>query len=156
MLKSYQKSVFYETLSFMTMKVIIFYEKKFIKKSFLIRQDVSSSKTKFSIIRFKLKWLFSIWITYILILNNQYYIWWLCKKLKKLNPKCFGNIILVQSSWTTHKPMDDCFVKHSYSCPPSLDNSFGRVWSSPILSLPSLRYYVFLLIYSSKKVFSFV
>ena len=29
-------------LSFMTMKVIILYEKKFIKKSFLIRQDVSN------------------------------------------------------------------------------------------------------------------
>ena len=36
MLKSYQISVFYETLSFMTMKVIIFYEKKFMKKSFVI------------------------------------------------------------------------------------------------------------------------
>ena len=33
---------FYETLSFMIMKVIVFYEKKFIKKSFLISQDVSS------------------------------------------------------------------------------------------------------------------
>ena len=31
-------------LSFMTMKVIIFYEKKFIKKSLLIRQDVFSLK----------------------------------------------------------------------------------------------------------------
>ena len=42
MLKSYQISVFKETLSFMTMKVIIFYEKKFIKKSFLICQNVSN------------------------------------------------------------------------------------------------------------------
>ena len=33
---------FYETLSFMIMKVIVFYEKKFIKKSFLISQVVSS------------------------------------------------------------------------------------------------------------------
>ena len=40
--RSYQISVFYETLSFMTMKVIIFYDKKFMKKSFFIRQDVSS------------------------------------------------------------------------------------------------------------------
>ena len=31
-------------LSFMTMKVIIFYEKKFIKKSLLIRQYVFSLK----------------------------------------------------------------------------------------------------------------
>ena len=34
--------LFLWTLSFITMKVIVFYEKKFIKKSFLIRQDVSS------------------------------------------------------------------------------------------------------------------
>ena len=33
---------FYETLSFMTIKDIEFYEKKFIQKSFLISQDVSS------------------------------------------------------------------------------------------------------------------
>ena len=33
---------FYEMLSFMIMKVIVFYEKKFIKESFLIQQDVSS------------------------------------------------------------------------------------------------------------------
>ena len=32
MLKSYQIFVLYEMLSFMTMKVIIFYEKKIIKK----------------------------------------------------------------------------------------------------------------------------
>ena len=55
MLKSYKISVLYETLSFMTMKVIIFYEKKFIKKSFLIQQDVSSLKTKLPIMLFKLK-----------------------------------------------------------------------------------------------------
>ena len=36
MLKSYQIPILYETLSFITMKVIIFYEKKFIKKSFVI------------------------------------------------------------------------------------------------------------------------
>ena len=95
MLKSYKISVLYETLSFMAMKVIIFYEKKFIKKSFLIQQDVSSLKTKLPIILFKLKWLFCNENTYILILNNQYYIWWLCKKWKKLNPKGFGNIILI-------------------------------------------------------------
>ena len=35
-IKSYQISILYETLSFMTMKVIIFYEKKFMKKSFII------------------------------------------------------------------------------------------------------------------------
>ena len=40
--RSYQISVFYETLSFMTMKVIIFYGKRFIKKGFRISQDVSS------------------------------------------------------------------------------------------------------------------
>ena len=50
MLKSYQIFVLYETLSFMTIKVIIFYEKKFIKKNVLIRQDVSSLKTKLPII----------------------------------------------------------------------------------------------------------
>ena len=50
MLKSYQIFVLYEVLSFMTMKIIIFYEKKFIKKSFLIRQDVSNLKTKLPII----------------------------------------------------------------------------------------------------------
>ena len=36
MLKSYQISVFYETLSFMIMKVIIFYEKKSMKESLII------------------------------------------------------------------------------------------------------------------------
>ena len=36
MLNSYQIPILYETLSFITMKVIIFYEKKFIKKSFVI------------------------------------------------------------------------------------------------------------------------
>ena len=82
------------------MKVIIFYEKKFIKTSFLIRQDVSSLKTKLSIIWFKLKRLFCIENTHLLILNNQYYILWLCKKWKKLNPKGFGNIILIRK-WRT-------------------------------------------------------
>ena len=42
MVKNYQISVLYETLNFMTMKVIMFYEKNLIKKSFLIRQDVSN------------------------------------------------------------------------------------------------------------------
>ena len=36
-------------LSFMTMKVIIFYEKKFIKKSLLIRQDVYSLKQSYQL-----------------------------------------------------------------------------------------------------------
>ena len=36
MFKSYQIPVPYEMLSFMTMKVIIFYEKKFRKKGFVI------------------------------------------------------------------------------------------------------------------------
>ena len=36
MLKSYQISVLYETLSLMIMKVIIFYKKKFMKESFII------------------------------------------------------------------------------------------------------------------------
>ena len=36
MLKSYKIFVLYKTLSFMTMKVIIFYEKKFMKKNFVI------------------------------------------------------------------------------------------------------------------------
>ena len=49
MLKSHQISVLYETLSFMTMKVIIFYEKKFIKKNFLIRQDVSSLRQSYQL-----------------------------------------------------------------------------------------------------------
>ena len=44
-------------------------------------------KTKLPIIWFKLKWLFCNENTYILILNNQYYIWWLCKKWKKFNLK---------------------------------------------------------------------
>ena len=35
--KKLSEYVFYETLSFVTMKVIIFYEKKFIKKIFVIR-----------------------------------------------------------------------------------------------------------------------
>ena len=34
-------------LSFMTMKVIIFYENKFINTSFLIRQDVSSLRQSY-------------------------------------------------------------------------------------------------------------
>ena len=34
--KSYQISILYETLSFMIMKVIIFYDKKFMKESFII------------------------------------------------------------------------------------------------------------------------
>ena len=42
MLKGYKIFSLYETLSFMTMKDIVFYEKKFIKKSFIIIQDVSS------------------------------------------------------------------------------------------------------------------
>ena len=36
-------------LSFMTMKVIIFYEKKFIKKSLLICQDVFSLKQSYQL-----------------------------------------------------------------------------------------------------------
>ena len=47
--KSYQIPVLYETLSFMIMKVIIFYEKKFIKKSLLIRQDVYSLKQSYQL-----------------------------------------------------------------------------------------------------------
>ena len=50
MLKGHQIYVLYETLGFMTMKVIIFYKKKFIKKRFLVRQDISSLKTKLPII----------------------------------------------------------------------------------------------------------
>ena len=49
MLKSYQIFVLYEALSFMTMKVIIFYEKKFIKKNFLIRQNVSSLRQSYQL-----------------------------------------------------------------------------------------------------------
>ena len=79
----------------MTIKVIIFYEKKFIKKSFLIWQDVSSLKQNYQLSDFELKWLFCNENTYILTLNNQYYIWWLCKKWKKLNSQGFGNIILI-------------------------------------------------------------
>ena len=41
MFKSYQIPVLYEMLSFMTMKVVINFGKRFIKKSFLISQDVS-------------------------------------------------------------------------------------------------------------------
>ena len=37
-------------------------------------------KTNLLIIWFKLKWLFCNENTYILILNDQYYIWRLCKK----------------------------------------------------------------------------
>ena len=33
-------------------------------------------------------------------LNNQYHIWWLYKKWKKFNPKCFGNIILIRKGRT--------------------------------------------------------
>ena len=55
---------------------------------------------KLPIIWFELKWLFCNENTYILILNNQYYIWWLCKKWKKLNPKSFGNIILIRKRRT--------------------------------------------------------
>ena len=40
---------FYETLSFMIMKVIVFYEKKFIKESFLIQQDVSSLRQSYQL-----------------------------------------------------------------------------------------------------------
>ena len=43
-------SVLYETLSFMTMKVIIFYNKKFIKKSLLVRQDVSSLRQSYQLL----------------------------------------------------------------------------------------------------------
>ena len=49
MLKSYKIYVLYKTLSFMTMKVIIFYEKKIIKKIFLIRQDVSSLRQSYQL-----------------------------------------------------------------------------------------------------------
>ena len=49
MLKSHQIFVFYETLSFITMKVIIFYEKKIIKKSFFVRQDVSSLRQSYQL-----------------------------------------------------------------------------------------------------------
>ena len=36
MLKGYKIFILYETLSFMTMRIIIFYEKKFRKKGFVI------------------------------------------------------------------------------------------------------------------------
>ena len=36
MLKGYKIFILYETLSFMTMKIIIFYEKKFRKKGLVI------------------------------------------------------------------------------------------------------------------------
>ena len=55
MLKGYKIFILYETLSFMTMKVIIFYEKKLIKKSFLIWQDVSSLKQNYQLSDFELK-----------------------------------------------------------------------------------------------------
>ena len=55
MLKSYQISVLYEALSFMTMKVIIFYEKKFIKKIFLIWQDVYSLRQSYQLSNLSLK-----------------------------------------------------------------------------------------------------
>ena len=40
---------FYEMLSFMTMKVIIFYEKKFMKKGFVILLDVSSLRQSYQL-----------------------------------------------------------------------------------------------------------
>ena len=40
---------FYEMLSFMIMKGIVFYEKKFIKESFLIQQDVSSLRQSYQL-----------------------------------------------------------------------------------------------------------
>ena len=41
-----------------------------------------------------------IYVYMYMILNNQYYIWWLCKKWKKFNPKGFSNIILIRK-WRT-------------------------------------------------------
>ena len=64
------------------MKVVVFYEKKFINKSFLISEDVSS-------------WIQSCrlsdlsWNDYFV---TRIYIGRLCKKWKKFNPKGFGNI----------------------------------------------------------------
>ena len=49
MLKGYKTFILYETLSFMIMKIIIFYEKKIIKKSFFIRQDVSSLRQSYQL-----------------------------------------------------------------------------------------------------------
>ena len=40
---------FYEMLIFMTMKVIIFYEKKFMKKGFVILLDVSSLRQSYQL-----------------------------------------------------------------------------------------------------------
>ena len=70
-------------------------------------------KTKLLVIWFNLKWLFcnkNIYmyvcmyvcmnVSIYVILNNQYYIWWFCKKWKKLNSECFGNIILIRKGRT--------------------------------------------------------
>ena len=64
-------------------------------------------KTKLPIIWIKLKWLCcneNIY-TYMygckyMILNNQYYIWWLCKKWKTFNLKDFENIVLIRKRRT--------------------------------------------------------
>ena len=91
--------------------LLCFKDKESDKKFLVFRKDIASDEStiyvkKLPIIWFKLKWLFCNENTYILILNNQYYIWWLCKKL---NPKGFDNIILIRKRriiiflWRTYK-----------------------------------------------------
>ena len=49
MLKGYKIFILYETLNFMTIKIIIFYEKKFRKKGFVILKDASSLRQSYQL-----------------------------------------------------------------------------------------------------------
>ena len=76
---------------------------KFYEEKFYYSLRCFEFKTKLPIIWFKLKWLCYnkniytyMYVCKYMILNNQYYIWWLCKKGKKFNPKGFENIVLIR------------------------------------------------------------
>ena len=80
---------------------------KFYEEKFYYSLRCFEFKKKLPIIWFKLKWLCYneniytyMYVCKYMILNNQYYIWWLCKKWKKFNPKGFGNVILIRKRRT--------------------------------------------------------
>ena len=80
---------------------------KFYEEKFYYSLRCFEFKTKLPIIWFKLKWLCYneniytyMYVCKYMILNNQYYIWWLYKKWKKFNPKGFENIVLIRKRRT--------------------------------------------------------
>ena len=73
-------------------------------------------KEKFS---YSSKWLFCneniyiyMYVCMYVIINHQYYIWWLCKKWKKFSLKRFCNIILIRK-WRTIIFYEKC-INYNY------------------------------------------